>query len=287
MHATWRDYRVLQNITMVPTPAPVVSGYQGPGDIVAGALFWGGLRAYSAAQCTGSVAAIRIVKSSDGTAGQDINILANGKLDVATIGALGYPVSVTTIYDQSGAGLHLTQGTLIKMPSLNLTGIGALPTMEFIDGSENQTLFNATGIGAQSQPNSFSIVFRRNTVNNYQGYLMDSASNGVMTDNAANGMLLYNGSGLGVVPATDGAFHAAQLIEDNSGAGSYGYVDGTNTAVSLGANTGWAAGEIRIGQNGTRSTPNMALCEVGIWHTAFSTGNSAAMNTNQHTAWAF
>jgi len=269
------------------TDTITAASYSGPGDIVAGALAWYGLRAYSAAQCTGSVAAIRIVKASDGTAAQNINILTTGALDVATIAALGYAVKVTTWYDQSGAGRHLTNATLATMPTLNLTGLGSLPALQFIDGTDGQTLSYAAGMGAQAQPNSFSLIFRRVAANNYQGYLLDSASNGVMANNVANSMLFYNGSGLAVVPATDGAFHAAQLIADHAGAGSYGYVDGTNTALNLGATTGWAAGEIRIGANGARSTPQMTLAEVGIWHSAFSAGNSSAMNSNQHTYWGF
>ena len=64
----------------------VISGgttYIGPGDVVSGATAWYGLRGYNAAFATGSKAAINVRRATDNTT-SDINILANGNLDIAT-----------------------------------------------------------------------------------------------------------------------------------------------------------------------------------------------------------
>lgn len=61
----------------------VASAYVGPGDIVSGATAWYGLRAYNAAYATGSNKAINVRRASDNTT-QDILILSNGNLDIAS-----------------------------------------------------------------------------------------------------------------------------------------------------------------------------------------------------------
>lgn len=63
---------------------PSASAYTGPGDIVSGATAWYGLRAYSAAvAATGTQKAVNVRRASD-NATQDILILTNGNLDVAS-----------------------------------------------------------------------------------------------------------------------------------------------------------------------------------------------------------
>lgn len=62
---------------------PAAVTYTGPGDIVASATAWYGLRAYNAAYATGSNKSINVRRASDNTT-QDINILASGAVDIAS-----------------------------------------------------------------------------------------------------------------------------------------------------------------------------------------------------------
>jgi hypothetical protein len=268
---------------MVPTPVSAPAAYTGPGDIKPGALGWWGLRAYSAAQCTGSVAAIRIVKADDGTNAQDINILTDGSLDVATIAGLGYSVSVTTIYDQSGNGLDLTQATLYAMPPVILSAIGALPALSFGSfGSESLT--NATGFGAISQPFTISQVFKRNSFASYEAYFSSvDSGRGVFGNNAADSVLMYVGASLAASAATDFVFHTGQYVFNN--ASGFAYVDGSSTSQDLGSTNGWQSGSIYWGAAPGRSAVVGRLTEVGFWGSAFSGGEAAAMDTNQSAYW--
>src|SRR3954462_605040 len=88
------------------TPHTVGGGYTGPGDVVSGAFAWFGLRGYTAAYSTGSNPAVDLVDQA-GANPITINILSNGRLDVASINSWVTANSVSTIkvaklYDQSG-----------------------------------------------------------------------------------------------------------------------------------------------------------------------------------------
>ena len=259
------------------------AAYTGPGDIKAGALGWWGLRAYSAAQCTGSVAAIQVVKASDGSSPLDINILANGKLDVATISALGYAVKVNKIYDQSGNGRHLQAmnaayvATTTVAPDLNPTGIGGtLPCMTW-SGSV-QRLVNVAGFGAVAQPFTVSLIFNRTASAVFEAlFAPDGVTFGVFGNNAANGALMYAGAQL-IAVAADGVDHAGQFVFN--GASSNLYIDGTATGGNP-TSAGWQAGAITHGNCGPQGSITGKTSEVGFWGSAFSAGEAAAMTTNQ------
>ena len=102
--------------------------YQGPGDIVAGALWWGGLRAYNAAYATGANKAIRVCDTASGVTCSDVNILSNGYVDRASAVALAQcatSCNVATIYDQSGNVHDLVQGNNSSRPILLFAGCPA------------------------------------------------------------------------------------------------------------------------------------------------------------------
>ena len=152
---------VLMNQAAVHVP-PAPSGYTGPGDVVSGAYAWYGLRGYTAAYSTGSNPALDLVDQA-GANQITVNILSDGRLDVASISAWVTANSVSTIkvkrwYDQSGNARHLNQATLTNMPVLNLTGFGSLPAVT-ITGTVPQTMATSTGSFAQSQPITYSFVY--------------------------------------------------------------------------------------------------------------------------------
>jgi hypothetical protein len=83
----------LQSYAQVPmtgagkgSPGGGASAYSGPGDQVASANAWYGLRGYSAAYSTGSNAALTVRCASGASSGSTfvINILSSGALDIAT-----------------------------------------------------------------------------------------------------------------------------------------------------------------------------------------------------------
>lgn len=112
----------------------------GPGDVTPFTA-WYGLRGYSNAQCTGSVAAIKLRRASDNSE-SDFNILSTCNLDMASIVTFaGGPINpsrlfVRTFYNQpavlacSGATCNLVQATAANQPEFILNCIGALPCLE-------------------------------------------------------------------------------------------------------------------------------------------------------------
>lgn len=71
----------------IPTAATCVAvGYSGPGDVVASAVAWSGLRAYSAAKCGNKAIQIESVVT---LTTKDINTLQTGDLDISTAEGFG------------------------------------------------------------------------------------------------------------------------------------------------------------------------------------------------------
>src|SRR5215204_3185730 len=113
--------------TVGPVEARVT--YAGPGDVVAGAGGWWGLRAYSAA--TIGTPAIRLIRASDSTQ-QNFVTLSDGKLDVASITTFLASTTgkVVTLFDQSGSGRDATQATDASRPAFVLDAKGTLPAVQ-------------------------------------------------------------------------------------------------------------------------------------------------------------
>src|ERR1017187_4230663 len=87
-------------------------GYLGPGDTVASAASWWGLRAYNCAYASGSNFAITIRRASDNTTA-NVLILQTGVMDAVSAGTFCTATTcyVATFYDQSGNGLNAVQAT--------------------------------------------------------------------------------------------------------------------------------------------------------------------------------
>lgn len=260
-------------------------GFTGAGDVVSGAAGWWGLQAYNGAYATGSNPAIDIVKASDGSALQTINILSTGYLDVATINALGYAVKVKKLYDQTGNGVHMSQATLANMPTLTLSALGSLPGITF-DNSSQQFLA-ASGNTGTSLPlwissvskqtggfGALASVLKHSTAGQNIGY--DASSN------------FYEFSGnLVTATAAGGTVYAAQCFISGAGSGDSIYLNGSLTG-SLNAGTTNMSGNVELG--GDLGGQNLAgiIFEIGIW-SGDKTASNSAMNTNQHSAsrWNF
>lgn len=107
--------------------------YRGPGDRVPGAIAYYGLRGYNAKYARPGInPAIEIRRASD-NATQDIAILRNGALDIASANSfcMGTVCYVVKWYDQSGHHNDISQHHDTQQPWLVLNGGGIAPVVQF------------------------------------------------------------------------------------------------------------------------------------------------------------
>lgn len=109
------------------------ASYTGPGDIVASATAWYGLRGYNGAYATGSNKSINVRRASDNTT-QDINILSTGALDITTANTF--------------AGTDATASCTIATTTATCTGASSTPHVgSTITGSGVTNPCFATAVG--------------------------------------------------------------------------------------------------------------------------------------------
>jgi hypothetical protein len=268
----------------IPTP---VAPYVGPGDVVAGAVSWWGVRAYSRA--TAGTRAINIRASGD-NATTDINTLANGNLDVATVSAFlathGGSAFVTAVYDQAGSS-NLTQPTAANQPPLTLSIIGSLPGISFVNASVHQLSNNS--VTAVTQPYTATAVAKRtgNTAN-YNGIFTGGVSGLWFTGTTLGSIELESNTTVAVGGNTEGNFHA--IVGIASTTNSFIYVDANSTGPgNAGTLSLPGSGTVMyMGSDGAGADIlTGAVNEAGIWHSAFSAGQAASMISNQRGYWGF
>lgn len=255
-----------------------------PGDIVSGALaYWGG-EAYNSAYATGSNPAYDLVDTATGLIATTVNILSNGRVDTATIAGLGVPQSVTRAYDQTGHGDHLVQATLALMPTIEVSGSNSW--MVFASG---QFLAKAAWNGNNSltQPFTLSVFFRDGGSVSSGGSMVLGTDNGsgsadtglFSNDGAADKIEIYEGTSL-IVAAANNSWRSLSGV--GNGVSSDMNVDGT-------ANSGNAGTGNLIPQRLSLSNPTVPIigkiARAGVWPSAFSSGNSSSMSSNDHTFW--
>lgn len=261
------------------------TGYTGPGDVVASATGWWGLRAYSSA--TRGTNAANVCIPADATCADLVTDATTGALIVPTIGGSSCGVvtcTVKTLYDQSGNGNNLTNATIANRPVLNTTASpsGAGPGMVFTAAS-SQRLSN-TVFTFVPQPASLIAVAK--SVNNsaQQGLFSASSSQPQLSfrnpgDNTA---FIFAGTVLSRA-ATDGSFHT--LVGVANGASSSISVDGATTSGAGGAGVN---AQVFLGNDGGAGNYfNGTAQEAGAWASAFSAGNISGMDSNQRTFWGF
>lgn len=266
---------------LVPAAGPVA--YSGPGDVVSGAMAWWGLRGYTRAYSTGSNPGIDVVDTATQLITTTINILANGALDVATIAALGYGVSVSKMYDQTGSGYHLvaTAGTL---PVLTLSGLGSLPVITFNGTSSALAAF---AVPNTAQPVTVSAV--ANSTNNsaqqslFYNSIQVAYNVGGASPNTAN--LYASGNLPSDAVVSDGFWHALQGIFN--AASSELNVDGSAASTGAIGSDSMANSRFDLGSIGGSQWFKGKVVEMGVWTIVFSGANSSAMSGNQHTYWGF
>ena len=251
------------------------AAYTGPGDVVSGAAFWGGLRAYSTATIGDN--AIRIRRSSDNTEA-DVITLADGSLDVASVSTFigGGNAFVHTIYDQSGNSRDSVAASNAAQPQLILSGLGSLPVMRF---TYNAHSLQSAGSVTRAQPLTHSAVAKRTSdTGSYHG-ILSNGTHGTGFSNGANAFLMFAGS-LPTAVAADNTMHTFQAAFD--GTSSVAYVDGGSTSMSPGTTA--LTGVYSVGAiSGSGFGGDM--CEVGEWLSKFDATQAGNMDANQAAYW--
>lgn len=287
------------SLTLLGAGGPTVAAasYTGPGDVVASALTWWGLRAYSAA--TVSTAAANICNAADANCA-DVNSLANGNFDVATAtgaplncGGAGGTCTVKTLYNKGscGASCDLTQSTIASRPTLVLSCLGSLPCMAT---SGTQQLVSASAV-TQSQPyTSVSIAETTNAGTSGSLFTWGNAGNSdggaIYLAPSAGNPQLYCGSALhSAGTAVINTWYALEGV--CNGGSSLLYVDGSTSGLGV---TG-SAGNTALASSGFFRMANDAFSDLaigryvegGYWAGAFSGGQSSSMSSNVHGYWGF
>ncbi len=267
-----------------PGPASV-SSYTGPGDVIASAYAWWGLRAYNAAKIGSN--AVKLRRSSD-NATQDFVLQSNGGLDDAAITSFkgGGNVFVDTLYDQVGS-YHLTQSVAGQQPQFVQSVIGSLPALRFVKASSQVLQFTGT-VAAQSQPISLALVAN----NNSSGAGSDDTLFGQFTINSVSyhsaGTARWNaGGGVNATQsASNDAFHAVQILANDTS--SLVYVDASAGSTASAGTNGIVNGTIALGAavDGVFHWGG-DFTEIGIWPIGFNGTQATNINTNQHTYWGF
>lgn len=266
------------------------ASYTGPGDVRTSAMAFWAFRAYSAAQAAALVKSVQLCTASDALC-TDIRVTSAGGLNASDITASGCgsinTCTIKILYDQSGANncagpCDLSQTIIASRLTFTNNAIGSLPCMA--DAGAGSLVNTTNFAGTLTQPFTVSMVAERTAA-----FTSFNAAFGSGTgarhgfSNSANTILNFEGS-IATASASDSVFHAVQNTAN--GASSVIYVDGSSSTVSSGSNTLTTSLGVGIAP-GTSNVLNGNVCEVGLWTGAFSGGDNASMNSNQHTYWGF
>lgn len=269
-----------QPVGMPPTVQAVAAPtYVGPGDIVSSAFGWWGLRGYNGAY-SGNVA--DICDSATGVV--CATITWNGlALVIPTIGGVACNNStnicvIATLYDQSGNGHNMVNATNATRPTLKLSCIGSLPCMAF---AASATLASSAST-ISGQPVTMSSVYESPA--GAPAEILNSNSAGITIGPGGSFNVLTMAAGtVANVTASDGAFHAAQVIFNNPA--SIGYVDGTSTGSLITGTAGLTSTGYTVNSGTSFGAGAINIAEMGAWPSGFSAGNQSSMNSNQRNYW--
>jgi hypothetical protein len=266
--------------------------YTGPGDVVASAKFWYGLRAYSSA--TRGTAAVNVCNSTGGVdvgCGDLSTDPSTGALVPATISGITCPganCTIKTFHDQTtgnqcGGSCDVTQATILNRPTLVASCIGSLPCARFIAG--NQPDMKSAGNFTQIQPITVSSAF----------FLPTGGVGLLITDSTFNIQPIAFTAGTtirvfaGTIQDTAETYntsHAVQAVLN--GASSILNVDNVSPPTINPGTIGFSSGgasPIDLG-NGSLGAPlTVDMFEVGVWASAFSSGNQTSICHNQFAFW--
>jgi hypothetical protein len=276
-----------------PTPAAAAS-YQGPGDIVSGAQFYGACsRVYnlsgastvtSLCDLVDSAAPTVVICTLRGTTSGlvDLSAYCAGSVTPSAkcTAATGGTCNVSKVYDQVG-GNHWTNATAASQPKLTFSALNGLPGL-------TGTAASGTFLQAPALAANISNLFTLVSVHKKTGAAASESALGVSGSNAlvgsgasANTVGLFGNTGTGfTATATDGVFHSAIGVVNNTS--SVLNVDSTettgttdNAAIASGNNSRILRGNGCCSMDGT-------VMEVILYASTMSPANRSALNSNVH-----
>ncbi len=273
------------NLIQIP-PASAPPSYTGPGDVITGAKFWHGVRAYTAAiAAAGTQPIFDLRRASDnatctaiiatnGTVDLTVGTPCNGNTQTVTAWIGASSAFVSKWYDQSGNGINVVQATSGAQPQLLLSGCGvnSKPCLQF---SSSQFLGVSVG-STTAQPYTF--VTEAERVSNFTTQMnyfdFESGTQALYFPTSTNSVRLFVGSDSGDVTASNGVLHEINAVVN--GASSTVNVDGTSTGVTVGSDA--AGANINVG--GVSVHCNVCIIpEDGMWPSNLSS-SLAGLHSN-------
>jgi hypothetical protein len=277
------------------TSGAVAPSYTGPGDIVSGALFFYGGKAYSAALASSHVAMYNAARVADGHtcdilaaasggAGNTANCSNSGDNGEAATTFCTTTCHAAEIYDQIGAGCGGSNC------NISIASDGERPTITFSGtnmylvcaGACDGTTLNAISI---TQPFTLSSVINNSSEGVQSNWWGCSPLQYGVQNIGANTWFIFAGGAVPSASATDGSFHAIQGVYNN--ASSDIYIDGSANASNLSSNTGCTTTGMQLFEFGGTQQVQGSLGQLGVWLVAFTTGQKSSMNSNEHSNWGF
>jgi len=269
---SWRQTTESDITALVPV-------YVGPGDIVAGASNWWGLRSYSSDKL--NYRTVRLRRSSDNQE-QDFYTTASGILNLSAITAFagGSNLFASVLYDQAG-NANLTQTTQSQQPQFISNNLSGTPSLRFTDAAASAMTVSSI---VATQPFTVSWVANRTSPGVFNATFL--SANIVASGFAPTEGFLYHlapsetdiGTGTPV-----GTYHAVQNVFN--GASSDLNIDGVSNITNPGTNN--MSGRFDWSDDQFNNHMEGNAMEIGVWDIAFTSVQSFLMAQNQMTYWAF
>jgi len=275
--------------------APGGAAYQGPGDVVSGALVWGSTaRAYNSAYANGTNPLADLKDLATGTVAIcTLRVATTGFVDltggycigsttpsIACAAAAGGSCIVSKVYDQTGNARDYTQATAASMPGLIFGALNGLPALQC--GGSAQLLSPTI---TQAQPFSTSTVYIR-TSGASIGAAVGSGGGAIVqmgASSVANTAILGYGNPASVSSGAvaDNAWHAFQ--GSANGASGASNIDGTDlTSTNYGTNS-FGGNAFRLCSDSANFLIGKTI-EGGLWPSATTPTQRGNVNVNQHSS---
>lgn len=272
-------------------------GYTGPGDIVSGAAFWVGLRAYSSSIAAGGTQKLANIRNTVTNETCDIIVASNGGfgnvascsgssngLSVATFCALSSGTcKIAELYDQTGNGVHFLQTTAANQPTLNQSCIGSLPCVQ----SAGSPVFMTATTTTQAQPGSFAAEYTQTTNGGYNqltGSVSDGVNWAVQTDNSGGSKACTGSSALLCAALSLSQEHAVQGVW-NGASNSVINVDGAETTGNAGTNGQGTPTTLLAQAGGGNHFLIGHMAEYGEWYSVNNSTQRTNLCHNIYTYW--
>ena len=276
------------------TTFQIAISYQGPGDVVTGAIgFWSCGRAYNSTYAASAGNLCDVVLTTGGAAACTIKAATNGQADLAGSYCAGSTTlatacaagcSISKMYDQTGTGHNAVQAALAVMPPLILNALNGLPC-----GGGGTGITMGTNSISQSSPYTFTFVGEQVTAGRTTSQVfMGQGGTSPIVGNAAgtSGSWRANfGSAVNNTNASDNAFHSAVIVSD-SGAGYIFVIDSTTPVTSTLGTTAFSGFIGLFSSSSTSTSPILAgnfACEFGLWPSSMHS-TYTNMTANMHAA---